>query len=134
MFLAHRHRLLTVLFVLLSFLFMQMAVAGYACPGSSANANAAAMADMARAGIPCAESAPRAMDDVQPNLCQAHCQAGHQSADKYDIPSPPTATPVGPMLAYAAEISLLPGVPLQAPHLVRTTAPPIAIRNCCFRI
>lgn len=134
MFAARRHRLLTVLFALVSFLFMQMAVAGYACPGSSANANAAAMTDMAKAGNPCAGSAPLNMDDAQPNLCQAHCQAGHQSADKYDIPSPPTATPLGPMLAYAVEISLLPGAPLQTLHLMRTTAPPIAIRNCCFRI
>lgn len=134
MFFARRHRLLTVLFALVSFLFMQMAVAGYACPGSSASANAAAMTNMAKAGNPCTESMLLNMDDVQPNLCQAHCQTGHQSADKYDIPSLPTAALLGSMLAYTVEIPVFSGAPLQTPHLMRTTAPPLTIRNCCFRI
>lgn len=134
MFVARRHCLLTVLCGLVSFLFMQMAVAGYACPGSSASPHAAAMTDMAKAGNPCTESMLLNMDDAQPNLCLAHCQTGHQSADKYHVPSLPTAALVGSMLAYSVDIPLLPAAPLQMPHLMRTTAPPLAIRNCCFRI
>lgn len=81
-----RTRLITVLFALLSLLFMQLAVAGYACPGTGSKiAEAAAMAE---AGMPCAESMPLSMDDQQPNLCHAHCQAGQQSADKHELPSP----------------------------------------------
>lgn len=81
-----RHRLITVLVALVSLLFMQLAVAGYVCPGSESKiAEAAAMAEV---GMPCAESMPLTMDDEQPNLCHAHCQAGQQSADKYELPSP----------------------------------------------
>ncbi|MES2509989.1 MAG: hypothetical protein V4625_08670 [Pseudomonadota bacterium] len=74
------------------------------------------------------------MDDEQPNLCHAHCQADSQSADKYQFPSlvAVDALPAAPAL----QIALLPFVeaPSQAPYLQRTTAPPLSIRNCCFRL
>ncbi len=127
-----RHRLITVLFALVSLLFMQLAVAGYVCPGSASKiAEAAAMAE---AGMPCAESMPLSMDDQQPNLCHAHCQAGQQSADKYQPPAP---IPLGALPAdfsLKAVIPVFSEAPLQAPHLQRTTAPPVSIRNCCFRL
>ncbi len=131
--LRNRHnRLITVLFTLVSLLFMQMAVAGYACPGVGPKvAEAAAMAE---AGMPCAESMTMNMDNEQPNLCHAHCQADSQSAHKYQLPSLVTvdALPTAPAL----QVALMPFVeaPLQAPHLRRTTAPPLSIRNCCFRL
>ena len=127
-----RSRFITVLFALFSLLFMQLAVAGYVCPGIGPKvAEAVAMTE---AGMPCAESMAMNMDDEQPNLCQAHCQADSQSSDTYQLPllvavdtlpSAPTLQVVMPLL-YA--MSLLP------PHLRRTTAPPLAIRNCCFRL
>ncbi|CAN5475296.1 hypothetical protein BH10PSE16_BH10PSE16_05200 [soil metagenome] len=127
-----RHRLITVLFALVSLLFMQLAVAGYACPGSESKiAEAAAMAE---AGMPCAESMSLTMDDQQPNLCHAHCQAGQQSADKYQSPAP---IPLGALPAnFSLQVALpvFSEAPLQAPHLKRTTAPPVSIRNCCFRL
>jgi len=89
---------------------------------------------MAEAGMPCAESMPLSMDDQQPNLCQAHCQAGQQSADKYQPPAPIAlgASPADFSLQVA--IPVFSEAPLQAPHLQRTTAPPVSIRNCCFRL
>lgn len=127
-----RTRLITVLFALISLLFMQLAVAGYVCPGSESKiAEAAAMAEV---GMPCAESMPLSMDDQQPNLCHAHCQVGHQSADKYQPPAPVALGTFPADFSSQAAIPVFSEAPLQAPHLQRTTAPPVAIRNCCFRL
>lgn len=127
-----RHRLITVLFALFSLLFMQLAVAGYVCPGSGSKiAEAAAMAE---AGMPCAESMSLSMDDEQPNLCHAHCQIGQQSADKHEIPSPVALSALPADFNLQVAIPVFSEAPLQAPHLQRTTAPPVAIRNCCFRL
>ncbi len=129
---SRRSRFITVLVALVSLLFMQLAVAGYACPG--VQPKAAEVAAMAKVKMPCAESMPIGMDDDQPNLCQAHCLAGHQTADKYELPAPLDigAVPVSFLLPDIAPV--FGGAPLQPPHLKRTTAPPIAIRHCCFRI
>ena len=127
-----RNRLITVLFALVSLLFMQLAVAGYMCPATEAKvAQTAAMADL---NMPCAESMVLNQDDAQPNLCKAHCQVGQQTADRYELP-PPVALGVMPAdFAMPARVALVSGAPLQAPHLMRTTAPPVAISNCCFRL
>lgn len=128
----HRIRLTTALFALISLLFMQLAVAGYVCPGSGSKiAEAAAMAE---AGMPCAESMPLSMDDQQPSLCHAHCQAGQQSADKYQPPAPIALGALPADFSLQITIPVFSEAPLQAPHLQRTTAPPVAIRNCCFRL
>lgn len=127
-----RHRLITVLFALVSLLFMQLAVAGYVCPGSGSKiAEAAAMAE---AGMPCAESMPLSMDDQQPNLCHAHCQTGQQSADKHELSSPISLGALPANFSLQVAIPVFSEAPLQAPHLQRTTAPPASIRNCCFRL
>ena len=127
-----RSRCITVFIALVSLLFMQLAVAGYACPG--AQQKVAEVAAMAEAQMACAESMAINMDDAQPNLCQAHCQAGHQTADKYDPPAPLDigAVPVSFLLPNIVPVVL--GAPLQPPHLKRSTAPPLAIRHCCLRI
>lgn len=124
-----RTRLITALFALLSLLFMQLAVASYACPGAASKV--AAMAD---ARMPCVEPMSLNMDDAQPNLCHAHCQTGQQTADKYELPSLPTVALIGPGFTLAATIRVFSGAPLQVPDLKRATAPPVVIRNCCFRI
>ena len=127
-----RRRLITVLLALVSLLFMQLAVAGYVCPGSESKiAEAAAMAE---AGMPCAESMPLSMDDQQPTLCHAHCQAGQQSADKYQSPAPIALGAFPADFSLQVAIPIFSEAPLQAPHLQRTTAPPVSIRNCCFRL
>lgn len=129
---TRRTRLITAIFALISLLFMQMAVAGYACPG--AESKIAAISSMAEAGMPCAQSMTMNMDEEQPNLCKAHCQAGQQVSDKYELPAPGSIAALPPDFLLPVVISVLQGTPMQAPHLMRTTAPPVAIRHCCFRL
>lgn len=127
-----RARLATALFALISLLFMQLAVAGYICPGSGSKV--AEMAAMAEAGMPCAESMALNMDDQQPNLCHAHCQAGQQSADNYQPPAPVALGALPADFSLPLALPVFSEASLQAPHLRRTTAPPVSIRNCCFRL
>lgn len=127
-----RQRLITVLFALVSLLFMQLAVASYVCPASGSNVSEAAA--MVEAGMPCAESMASTMDDQQPNLCHAHCQAGQQTADKYQVPTPVAIGGLPADFSLQIAIPVFSEAPLQASHLQRTTSPPVAIRNCCFRL
>lgn len=128
-----RPRLITVCLALISLLFMQLAVASYACPGAQSSwvTDRAAMAE---AGMPCAETMSLRMDGEQPHLCQAHCQASQQTADKYELPALASAALAD--IAYTPFIA--PAVsekaPVQAPLLMRSTAPPLAVQHCCFRI
>ncbi len=130
MLLRRRHRLITVLVALFSLLFMQLAVAGYACPVESKVVEAAAMAE---AGMPCAGET--AMDTEQPGLCHAHCQSAQQTVEKVQAATPMGAVATG--FAYTVEPPNRPSAPrppAQTPSLLRSSAPPISVRNCCFRI
>ncbi|MBC7380114.1 MAG: hypothetical protein H7346_22120 [Burkholderiaceae bacterium] len=128
-----RHRVLTVLVALVSLLFMQLAVAGYACPGLASSAGA-----MPHASMPCPlgmkMSADAGMDDQQPALCHAHCHGGKQMSDGHHALLPDAAA--GHAVAYlivppaAMPLSEAP----QAPLLARAAAPPLSILHCCFRI
>ena len=126
MFRNTRHRLFTVLFVLTSLLFSQLALAAYVCPGNDAQA--------AQVSMPCAELMSKAMDEELPNLCQAHCKAGEQKAESYEIPMLASLPDQGADYLASQVLLAPPAAHLQAPLLSRTTAPPLAIRNCCFRI
>ncbi|WP_137895341.1 hypothetical protein [Ramlibacter sp. 2FC] len=132
MFVRRRHRLITVLFALCSLLFMQLAVAAYACPGSASKLSEAAT--MAEAGMPCAGDVSLSMDDEQPGLCHAHCQSAQQTVEKVQAPSPIDAVAVGFAFTISRALAAPPAGPVQAPLLLRSAAPPIALRNCCFRI
>ncbi|MEO6319696.1 MAG: hypothetical protein ABIR56_03445 [Polaromonas sp.] len=130
-----RNRLATVLFALVSLLFMQFAVAAYSCPGGLATVvKSAEMTLMAQADMPCAESMAFTMDNEQPSLCHAHCQDGQQSADKYQVPGFATLADLGCDFPLPRVAPAPMGAALQAPLLRRNTAPPLAVRNCCFRI
>lgn len=120
---------------LISMLFMQLAVAAYACPQlkvAPASGHSQAMEMAHGDAMSCCDKP----DPVQPSLCHAHGDVGKQSLDK---PEPP---PVHPFSAVGLAIPLLPvdtfsipaGAPADGVSLARTTAPPLAIRNCCFRI
>lgn len=130
MLVRRRHRLITVFLALFSLLFMQLAVAGYACP---ADGKAGEIAAMTEAAMPCAGDMPSA-DAEQPGLCHAHCQATQQSVEKVQLPTPIGAVATG--FTYTIEPVRVspPAQPAQAPLLLRSTAPPISVRNCCFRI
>jgi hypothetical protein len=125
-----RNRFATVLLVLASLLFMQLALAGYSCAGVESKVRQAAA--MAEAGMPCAGSMSMSMDDEQPALCHAHCVAGEQASDNHPLQVPAVALPAGLAFERVALQPAIRGAP-QAPLLTRTTAPPLAIRNCCLR-
>lgn len=137
--LSRPSRLVAAAITLFSILFMQLAVAAYACPALSVQHDSALAGTFARMPAyeaqddmpPCHE-----MDPVQPSLCDAYHQADSQSLDKPAVP------PLQPFLAVGFGLPLL---PLEAGHspdstsinsafLTRATAPPVAIRHCCFRI
>lgn len=129
-----RNRLFTVLFALCNLLFMQLAVAGYACPRVEARMQGVEAMD--KAGMPCAESLALAMatDDAQPNLCQAHCQSAQASGDNPAPQVPVAAVDHGALIMSPVAIALPMRSAPQASLLARATAPPLAIRNCCLRI
>lgn len=76
------HRLTTTLFVVLSLLFSQLALASYTCPGQPDMANGANMAAMMAADEPC-----EGMDQVQPTLCHQHCAGAAQSFEPIKLPT-----------------------------------------------
>lgn len=127
------HRLITAFVMLISMLFMQLAVAGYVCPTlgiGEVDTSAQMVMNGDETVSGCAGT-----DMVQPSLCHANDQIGNQSLDK------PAAPAVQPFIA--ASVTLVniqtvdyfvdtrPRLPLL---LARPIGPPIAIRNCCFRI
>ena len=119
-------RLFVALCAAASLLFTQLAVAAYTCPGAPSPAAAAA----AKAEAGCDE-----LDHAKPNLCRAHCQQQAQSADKPVGLAAPPAPPTGRNAALVpiVRVSFVSAEDQQW-LLVRTTAPPLTIRHCCFRI
>ncbi len=124
-----RNRFGAALLALVSMLFMQLALASYLCPGTSSE-----IAAMTEAAMPCAHTMSLDADHAQPNLCQAHCQAGQQSADTYRLPPIINAYAVLAFFPSPAVVPVTRWEPLRQPNLQRATAPPLAVRNCCFRI
>lgn len=127
-----RTRLLSAMFLLINLLFMQWAVASYVCPAFASNTpDMAAMVDVP---MPCAGTMSADVDSTQPNLCQAHCQTGQQSADKYELPA--LAAIFVSLVSYRLPdfSPMFSGPSRQSTQLERSTAPPLAIRHCCLRL
>ena len=124
-----RHRLFTVLLALWALVFAQLALAGYSCPGAS---RAVEIAQMTEAGMPCAESMARAMDDEQSGLCHAHCQGSAQTADTYQVPGLASLHQLGTVLTIAPR--LVRSEPPPSFPVRPNASPPLAIAHCCFRI
>lgn len=121
-------RFIAALITLFSLLFTQLAVASYTCPQlSTVNHASVNMQDMPGC---------TGMDAQQPNLCAAHCDAGHQSSDTAAAPQvlPFIACQLALVLPSDESISSELSAPAAAVSLTRTTAPPLAIQHCCFRI
>lgn len=76
------------------------------------------------------------MDMEQPSLCHAHAQVGNQSLDKPDAPQVQTFVAGAYVFALVWVDSLVPAPPNRPiqPLLNNSGAPPLSIRNCCFRI
>lgn len=134
--LSRPSRFVASLVTLFCLLFTQLAVASYACAGVGQAANAA----VATASEPMPGCAEMRMDTGagvdRSILCHAHCDPGQQSLDTQAAPQLPQFVSAGLTL-------VLPDLRLAAHTLVahpkvllleRATAPPLSIRNCCFRI
>jgi hypothetical protein len=123
--LRRSHRLIAALVALFSLLFMQLAVAAYACP---------MMSHETAAPMPMANC--HGVDKQNPSLCHAHGEVGKQSRDK------PPAPAVQPFIAAAVLVEVTGLYQLMAPRVSTAPslvpaagpAPPIAILHCCFRI
>ncbi len=98
------HRLAAALFVVMSLLFSQLAMANYSCP---AEAKPAAMAEMMAKGTSC-----DGMDTAQPALCHQQAAGVPQSfeAVKVPVPSLPMVIQVLqlPLVLDAAEAGAIP--------------------------
>jgi hypothetical protein len=117
------------LLALFAFVFAQMLAAAYACEmGTPAKA---AVAD-AQSGHDCCDPALPTMDPA----CDNHCQQASKTADRVHVSAGPATPPAPAVLppAIASPPSAFSSPPARAPDLARHIAPPIAIRNCCFRI
>jgi hypothetical protein len=133
--LSRPSRFVVAAITLFSILFMQLAVAAYACPVLRVDHPSQAMT--AAVDMPAGEmTACHDMDPVQPSLCHAYGQAGNQSLDKPAVP------PLQPFMAVGFGLTVSP-LDLTYPpaftfprtsFLTHASAPPLAIRNCCFRI
>lgn len=120
--LPRSQRLVAALLALVSLLFMQLAVAAYACPMVSPAP--AYMADC------------QGMDRANPTLCQAHAESSEQSLDKAANPEVQPFIAAAVLVEVAAVGRLLPRGMGSAPWSVPDAgpAPPIAILHCCLRI
>jgi hypothetical protein len=128
-------RLLAAFVTLFSLLFMQLAVAAYTCPGESTRGGHMSAYVTADSGGEDMEGCT-GMDKEQPSLCHAYDQKNIQSHEK---PSVPPVAAFAPVLLLGSFVPLepadasLPGSP-DSSFLARSTAPPLSIRNCCFRV
>jgi hypothetical protein len=126
-------RVFAAVIAVISLLFTQIALASYVCPGTAIPGSVTMMeAGQNMAGMDHCSG----MDKAQPTLCHEHNHGGQQSLDKPDLPKVPPFHAVGPMLTV-----VVPGIAAPTPHvltirrfLAHATAPPVAIRHCCFRI
>ena len=138
--LPRKSRVITALFALFSVLFMQLAVAAYACPSMAEGKSVAyAFAEMTPAGQAAHDSmvgCEGTIDIEQPSLCYAHSQFGDQSSSTPEVPSftPSLTAFVMPVIKTVEPPSRSFTDIFAASSLMRDSAPPLTIQNCCFRI
>jgi len=133
--LSRPSRFVAALITLLSMLFMQLAIAGYACPERKierVNASVAMSSDAADQNMVGCQG----MKKAQPSLCHALDQAGSQSLDRPESPRVQPFIAVAPAPAFLATPPAYRPISIQPDSLLltRSSAPPLSIRNCCFRI
>lgn len=91
------HRCVTSVFVVLSLLFSQLALAAYVCPGAT---DMSAMAEMAVRGEPC-----EGTDVAQPALCHQHAATPSQSVDPLKVVTASLPTLVFMVVMPAADVA-----------------------------
>lgn len=128
--LTRKHRLVAALYTLFSLLFMQLAVAAYACQGVPAGQMDGGIASMASMdGQGC-----QPPDQASGNLCKSHCEKSSQSVDS--LPHTMPDAPVLPLLAVTSTFDshLLAASGLHGDQFATVTDPPPALRFCVLRI
>ncbi|NVD74760.1 hypothetical protein D0T25_27270 [Duganella sp. BJB488] len=127
-------RLVTAIVTLLSMLYMQLAVAAYVCPGVPAGSLDNAVS--ARAAVMMQNC--QGMDAEQPQLCDlhAHGEPAKQPLDNASLADVPAFVPSALIFELPPVDPALDSNAAAYRPIVwaRTVAPPVAIRNCCFRI
>ena len=110
--------------------FAQIAVAAHACAVLGGESPVSAMA------MPMdADDAPCNEQDAAPNLCIHHCQAEQTVDHQPPAPAIPVAIIVGSLEpSNRLPVSFQSAQSYSQALLARVTAPPSAVRNCCFRI
>lgn len=134
--LARSSRLVAALIALMSILFAQLAVAAYVCPSTQlSQALASIQVDRPAIGQSHSPDCEEA-DSDSPVLCHAHGQVGTQSLDKPPVPNIAPFVAVTLLVAMIRDDALprINSYTIDPFTLRRTTAPPLAIQNCCFRI
>lgn len=126
-----RQRVRLALVALFGLLFMQLSVANYACAGLAVASSGSHTSTMADEAMPDCEG----MDMDQRVLCHAHCHGQSATAD-VSVP-PALALPsidlIGTKVFVASLQPVVEDDPTALAIRARATAPPIPIRNCCFR-
>ena len=116
---------------LFAFVFAQMLAAVYACEMGTP-AQAAAVADTQAAALDCCDPALPSMDPA----CDNHCQQAGKTSERVHVP--PAPVPLTAIVVMPTKIAgshhVPRSTPARAPDLARHIAPPLSIRNCCFRI
>lgn len=114
-------------------LFTQLAVAAYACP-SWVSGTEAGKGMQASSGHQAMPAGCEQLDPAASSLCMKHWQVGDQSVDHPEMSS------VAPALTVLYFVTPPEAAPRPRPDgidrdfLAHGTSPPLAIRNCCFRI
>lgn len=136
-------RAISALLVLISLLFMQLAVAAHACSNLREAPMPALEMTMTMHGEHAADMAQMAdccdTDELATAaaLCDQHCQPAAQSLDKPATPDVPPFVAIALIATDSAASALPAGLGLSRANglfSTRINAPPLSIRNCCFRI
>lgn len=125
-----RIRLKSAIVALLSLLFMQVALAAYACPNLIPAQNIPMLDSSGQLMTDCPEA-----DKQSPALCHADAHKQVPSLEKPNTPSVMPFVPTGfalPLL-WPEETDSIPSPPSVFLH-ASGTSPPITIRHCCFRL
>ena len=130
------HKIVSVL-VLMSVLFLQLALSAYACP-MQFSALLYQTSTIESASSNCDDmDMDMGMDMSQPGLCQQHCKNEPQTLSDTPLDLAPV-TFVSSLIVEWREpqssTSLALATRASTPSLHHATSPPASIQHCCFRI
>ena len=125
-----RIRLVSAIVALLSLLFMQVALAAYACPSLIPAQSTPILNSSGQPMTDCPE-----VDKQSPALCHADA---HKQVPSFEKPNTFSVMPFVPTgfalhLLWPEDTDSMPSPPSVFLH-ASGTSPPIAIRHCCFRL